>query len=157
MPVICDNLENCLQNSKTKDQLIMTALFQQNAKEIQQNPSKTVTINTDFWAPDCRNMHVNRMLVFDYTVSLSTGLHSPLYLAEHLCATDPNSFWNRQGLWHCNWRQLLHPQRTLLKYVQLSLRTRGHCNNDRWPKKPEFLPAHSWVPLYHHVGIFHLM
>lgn len=65
----------------------------------------------------------------------------------------PLCYWSKlileqtRALTLCGWRQLLNPQRALLKYVHLSLRTSSHCYDDRWPKKPEFLPANSWVPL----------
>lgn len=82
-----------------KDQLIVTALFQENAKGIQQNPSIAPTINMDFWAPECQDVHDHKMCISDHVISLSTELHGPQHLVKYLCATDLNWFWKRQGLW----------------------------------------------------------
>lgn len=65
----------------------MTALLPQNAKAIQQNTSTALIINTDFWTPDCQNIHVFKMLVSDHVISLSTELHGAQHLAKHLYAT----------------------------------------------------------------------
>lgn len=64
-----------------------------------------------------------------------------------LCCCSKLILEQTRALTWCSWRQLLNPQRALLKYVHLSLTTSSHCYDDRWPTKSEFLPAHSWVPL----------
>lgn len=130
-----------------KDQLIMTALFQQNAKVAQQNPSTTLTINSNFWAPDCQSIHVYKILVFDHLISLSTELHGHQHGKILLCYWVKLILEQTKALTLCSWRQLLNPQRALLKYIHVSLRASSHGYDDRWPKKPEFLPAHSSVLL----------
>lgn len=130
-----------------KDQLIMTDLFQQNAEAVQQNPSTILTINMDFWAPVSKYARLQNMHLW------------PLFFTVHWIARPtapgeiPLCYWSElileetKTLTLCSWLQLLNPHSDLLKYVHHSLRTSSHCYDDRWPKNPELLPAHSWVPL----------
>lgn len=131
-----------------KDQLIMTALFQQNANTIQKNPSTTLTINMDFWVSRVseyawlQNVHLWPRYFIAHWITWPSALGKiPLCYLSELILEETRT------LTLSSWRQLLNPQSDLLKYVHPSPRTSSHCYDDRWPQKLELLPAQSWVPL----------